>query len=279
MNLMTLSVKAKLAMIAIIGGAALICLSTTGVVGVSAAKGRAQAMHAHLESLTTLHDATEQFYALVIAEKNHMLNVDEHEQIGRAAAGAVERAVNGLERAGQSIHDDPTHEHEGPVQKVLDSQIRPWRAAPEITAAVHAQNDRHATLTQSKIDELAGQWRTETAASSRPLIDAVMGNSLSRYLQGVNEQGQGLYSEIIVMDSRGLNVGQSDLTSDYWQGDEAKWQRIFLASPSAVHIGKVEQDESSQMFQSQLSITLVDPDSGESIGALTVGINVQDLLQ
>src|SRR3546814_1455058 len=76
------------------------------------------------------------------------------------------------------------------------------------------------------------------------------------------------------MDNRGLNVGQSDVTSDYWQGDEAKWQKSYQGGADAIFVDEVEMDESTQTFQSQVSMPIVDPATGEVIGAITVGVNV-----
>lgn len=79
------------------------------------------------------------------------------------------------------------------------------------------------------------------------------------------------------MDNKGLNVAQSEITSDYWQGDEEKWQDTYLKGPSAYLIGEIEEDESTQMFQSQISHSVVDPSSGKVIGAITIGVNVEAL--
>jgi hypothetical protein len=43
-------------------------------------------------------------------------------------------------------------------------------------------------------------------------------------------------------------------------------------------IDEVEFDDSTQTYQVQVSISVADPDSGEAIGAITVGVNVE-LLQ
>ena len=79
------------------------------------------------------------------------------------------------------------------------------------------------------------------------------------------------------MDAKGLDVAQSTLTSDYWQGDEAKWSETYPVGPDAVQIGEIEQDESTQVFQSQVSIAVTDPATGEVIGAITVGVDVSML--
>ena len=81
------------------------------------------------------------------------------------------------------------------------------------------------------------------------------------------------------MDNKGFNVGQSDPTSDYWQGDEDKWQKTYLAGPYAMFIDEIEMDESTQTFQSQLSLSIADPDTGQVIGVVTVGVDVDLLLR
>jgi len=96
-----------------------------------------------------------------------------------------------------------------------------------VQSAVKAQNAKHASLTQADIDTLDKKWRAETKGSDKSLINATLSNTLSKHLIQVKNASGGLYTEIFVMDNKGLNVGQSDLTSDYWQGDEAKWQKTY----------------------------------------------------
>ncbi|GIK99578.1 MAG: hypothetical protein BroJett029_37870 [Alphaproteobacteria bacterium] len=170
-------------------------------------------------------------------------------------------------------------EIDAPVKELVDGQIRGWISDPTVVEAVKAQNAKNAALSQADIDALDQQWRTETSAGSKPLIDATLSNALSQYLKKLKDDSQGLYTEIFVMDAKGLNVGQSDVTSDYWQGDEDKWQQTYPVGPDALLIGEVEQDESTQRFQTQVSLSVVDPANGAVIGAVTVGIDVETLTQ
>ena len=71
---------------------------------------------------------------------------------------------------------------------------------------------------------------------------------------------------------------QSVETSDYWQGDEAKWQNTFGNGSGDIHISEVEYDDSTGSYQSQISMPVTDPETGEMLGAITFGINVQSLL-
>lgn len=157
-------------------------------------------------------------------------------------------------------------------------QVRAFLADSRVINAVNAQNSRHDGMSQARIDKLDKQWRAETANGSGPLIESTLENRLSAYLITVQEASQGLFSEIFIMDAKGLNVGQSGLTTDYWQGDEAKWQKTYGEGADAMLIDDVEFDESSQTFQSQFSLPVIDPADGAVIGAVTVGINM-DLLQ
>lgn len=149
--------------------------------------------------------------------------------------------------------------------------------SPEVVSAIKAQNAETGGYDQAKIDMLDKQWRAEVGGSDKPLIDKTMSSAASKFLAEKREASGGLFSEIFVTDAKGLNVAQSDVTSDYWQGDEAKWQDSFGKGAGAIHLGDVEQDESTQAFQSQVSMTIVDPDSGAPIGAITVGVNVEML--
>jgi hypothetical protein len=168
--------------------------------------------------------------------------------------------------------------HVEPLTALARDKIQLWLDQPRLIQALRAQNARTANFSEDDIQRLDQQWRSETDAAKQPLIKDVLGNDLSAYLREVKEAGEGLYTEIFVMDAKGLNVGQSDITSDYWQGDEAKWQQTYAAGANAIHISGIEHDESSQAFQSQVSLPVLDPNSGEPIGAITVGIDVEQAL-
>ena len=165
------------------------------------------------------------------------------------------------------------------MTKFAEQTARAWIYDREIIEAIKAQNARNANIGQAEIDALDKQWRAESKASDRPLIDRVLSTDLSKKLLRVKNEAHGMITELFVMDNKGLNVGQSDVTSDYWQGDEAKWQKTYLVGPRAMFIDEIELDESTQTFQSQLSLSISDPDTGQVIGAVTVGVDVDQLLR
>ncbi|MGF1622098.1 MAG: PDC sensor domain-containing protein [Rhodomicrobiaceae bacterium] len=168
--------------------------------------------------------------------------------------------------------------HVSEVKKYVAEQVIPWISDKLVIDAIKAQNEKHASLTQDDIDRLDKQWMAEIDASDKPLINSLLNNELSKFLAEKRAASAGLITEIFVMDDKGLNVGQSDITSDYWQGDEAKWQKTYSVGPEAVFVDNVEKDESTQKLQVQISMSIKDPESGKAIGAVTIGIDVTMLL-
>jgi len=77
--------------------------------------------------------------------------------------------------------------------------------------------------------------------------------------------------EVFVMDNQGAVVGENNLTSDYWQGDEAKWQNSFKGGKGGVDVGKVEFDKSANANLQQVSLPVI-AKGGQIIGAITFGV-------
>lgn len=163
------------------------------------------------------------------------------------------------------------------MQIYLDNGAAAWMADPSIVSAVLAQNEATAAYSEGEIITMDEGWRAEVGTADTALVDSVLSNGTADFLRQQVDASGGVITEIILMDARGLNVAVSHITSDYWQGDEAKHQETYGAGPDAVHFSEIEFDESSQRYQGQISVTLVDPATGEAIGAVTIGVDAQAL--
>jgi hypothetical protein len=150
--------------------------------------------------------------------------------------------------------------------------VTPWIADPALVSAVAAQNEANAKLTNLEIDKLDIGWIERT---DKKLIDSKMSNDLSTFLRAKKDAGPGVIFEIFVFDQMGLNVGQTDPTQDYYQGDEAKYWRTFMVGPGAIFVDQVGVDDGRNISQANLTIT--NPTTGKPIGAMTVGIDVDKL--
>jgi len=161
------------------------------------------------------------------------------------------------------------------LKVMLDALVQPWLNSDEVLDALSRNNQNHVDLSEEKILAMDTHWRNEVKSGNHLMIARMLQNDLSRYLQIIRRRQDGLITEIIVMDNKGLNVGISDLTSDYWQGDEDKFQRTRLLT-SGVYLSDIMFDSSTQKFQVQASFPVIKAD--EFQGVVTVGIDVEKAL-
>ncbi len=162
------------------------------------------------------------------------------------------------------------------IDAAFVNDLKSWLNVPVVRMTLAGRNGDSLALDQAAVNDLDQQWRSETASDDQPLITAVLNSPLSTYLLRVQAGSLGLYSEIFVMDAQGLNAGQSAITSDYWQGDEAKFQKTYDAGVSATFIDEAEYHEGSDTWRAQVNLTLADA-SGAKIGAATVELNLTEL--
>ncbi|MDF2234441.1 hypothetical protein P2H44_17925 [Albimonas sp. CAU 1670] len=190
----------------------------------------------------------------------------------RLASGAALAAAALLVSAGAAFAG--ASEFDAKLRALAAGRLAAYAAEPAIVEAVTAQNAA-GKPDQARIDQLDAEWRAQVGAPARPLVDEVMGRAASARLVAIRDESQGLIAEVILMDQVGLNVAVSEPTSDYWQGDEAKWSETYLVGPAAVHVSDVELDESTQTYQAQVSLPVIS--GGAPVGAITFGVNVEYL--
>ncbi|OHD14785.1 MAG: hypothetical protein A2086_13885 [Spirochaetes bacterium GWD1_27_9] len=108
-------------------------------------------------------------------------------------------------------------------------------------------------------------------------MNEVLTNECGKFLKSKQDKSNNLYSEIFGMDFQGCVVGESNKTSDYWQGDEDKFSKSFNNGMGAIFVDQVKFDESSQTYSVQISLPIVDTKTKKVIGAITIGINMDNL--
>jgi hypothetical protein len=160
---------------------------------------------------------------------------------------------------------------EAAPKKVVDlanSVLVKYGEDPAIIKGVKAENGKGKTLDQIKaLDE---KWKKH--AGTADYMEALMSGETGKYLRSVQDS-KPYFAEIFVMDNLGANVAMTDKTSDYWQGDEAKFKESFKGGQGAVHISEVEFDDSTQAYLVQVSVPV--KEGGKAIGAITFGIDVE----
>jgi hypothetical protein len=141
-----------------------------------------------------------------------------------------------------------------------------------IVNAVKTENAKGKTL--QEIKEMDKKWRATPGVAD--FMQTLMESECGQYLRRL-QQTAPYYAEIFVMDNQGAIVCMTNKTSDYWQGDEAKFLETYKGSIGALHIGDVEFDDSAQANLVQVSVPVKDMD--RVIGAMTIGIDIDKMPQ
>ncbi len=162
------------------------------------------------------------------------------------------------------------------IDEAAVKQIRDWLKNPVVEMSISAQNKRYASIEQEKVDALDKQWRAERKEEDQPLIAATLSSPLSSYLTQIQAGSGGLFTEIFVMDAKGLNVGQSAITSDFWQGDEGKFQKTYPKGSGTVFVDEPEYHDGSKTWRTQVNLTVSNTEK-QPIGAVTVEYNLSEL--
>ena len=166
--------------------------------------------------------------------------------LGAVAATAPERAV---------AQSQPTAEEFGEmVLEYAKTDLQSWITDPVIIYAIKEQNELRASVSDFKIRGMDKRWID--GGKYGDMVLEMLDRQASIITRDRRELSNGIITEIIVMDNRGMNVAISDRTSDFYQGDEAKYQETFLKGPDAVHVSELEFDESTQKIQTQVSLPL-----------------------
>ncbi len=179
----------------------------------------------------------------------------------------------------QAVAGSPAtaNDYEAEIRKLFEERLSGWLRDPVLVEAVKRRNEQRGSLTPGAIEALDQEWREQAKAGAGSLLNELLNDQASLYLRQKKDGSEGLITEVFAMDGKGLNVALSDVTSDYMQGDEAKWAKTYGVGPGALFVDEVEFDDSTNTFQCQLSATIVDPTDGKAIGAITFGINVEKL--
>lgn len=150
--------------------------------------------------------------------------------------------------------------------KAIAAKLSKLASSSVIVSAVRAQNEKKVSI--DKIKELDKKW-SETSGLD-DFMKTVMANPSSEQLKKVRLENPFIV-EAFAMDNKGANVGMTNKTSDYWQGDEDKFTKSYNNGVGATHFGKLSFDESTQSYLVQVSVPVMD--GGKAIGAVTFGVD------
>lgn len=149
------------------------------------------------------------------------------------------------------------------VRQTAYARIAKARAVAQdaqLVAFVAGRNAQRESLDEVRRKD--AQW---IASTSYLLRRTLTQNECAGRLRSLIED-DAIVVEALLMDQRGALVCASAETSDYWQGDEAKWKKTF-AEGKDPFVDEPALDESTNQYAIQLSVPV--SSDQKRIGALT----------
>lgn len=145
-----------------------------------------------------------------------------------------------------------------------------------------AINDAPYITDKAEILTQDSQWQALAPLAPTALATTLLDLPASRALADWARQ-QPMVTEAMVINDLGALSATSRLTSDYWQGDEPKFQQLM--GPAArqtaldVYVSPIRYDASTGRFQVTVSGRIVSPATGQVLGAVALGLDVEDALR
>ncbi len=164
------------------------------------------------------------------------------------------------------------------LARIGEQRMRPWIRSPVMLDTLRRINRERSSFDEDQIRHLDAQWRAHSDSGEHELIKAVADTKLSKFLRQQQRESGGLFREIMVTGRQGLNAGMSQVTTDYWQGDETKFRKTFNEPEQAPIIEEIRYDESTRRFLVHVSLPVRNPDTGKLLGVVTAGVDIQKAL-
>lgn len=141
---------------------------------------------------------------------------------------------------------------------------------PLLVRAVRQQNAQR--LSPEEIQRRDTAWKATKEIT--PFKLSLQTSPAGRFLRDQVQRSTS-FNEAFLTDNQGANVAAYPATSDYWQGDEEKWEASYNGGDGKIYIGALELDESTNTVAAQVSAPVLD--RGKTIGVLVVGVTISYL--
>lgn len=156
--------------------------------------------------------------------------------------------------------------------------VEKLKAIPDLGAMLRRSGDLNAAKPFQQITDEDRDFQDHRAQAAHPMVAALRDHPLGAALAELRADSDGAAAELLLFDRTGVAVAADPLPSDLWQGDEAKFQMTVPKGPDIAFVDTIAFDRSTGQFTVQVSISLGEGDGGVALGALTIGLNIERVL-
>jgi hypothetical protein len=156
-------------------------------------------------------------------------------------------------------------------RSILDAAV--LARVPEIREAAARGNaqrfDERASLERDR------QWLADPAAAAEQF--AVLESAASHFLADLTRHDS-VKREILVTDRHGRLVAASNVTSDYFQADEAWWRQAFDDGRGRISLTDVRHDASAGVYAFDIAVPVSGPDGNGVAGVMKIVADSREML-
>lgn len=169
---------------------------------------------------------------------------------------------NGSKKEAEELQIEFAPEVESVIRSKADN-LRPILSNNSIIEEVRASNQKNKYLTFEEISVLDEKFRKSNGNDN--FAEQFSTNRAAKELIEFQEDNP-VFSEIFITDKFGLNVAQTNKTTDYYQADEEWWINAYNDGEGKEHHGSIEFDESAQAEAISIYVPIIDRNINEIIG-------------
>ena len=128
------------------------------------------------------------------------------------------------------------------------------------------------------------QWTALSPLAVPDLAADILALPGSKALQAWQHSHQGLVTEVMLVNDMGTLAAMSQLTSDYWQGDEPKFQKVIenqATQPGGdppIYLSPIRYDKSAARFQVTASRPVLNDHGEPALGVIVIGLSIEEAL-
>lgn len=171
-------------------------------------------------------------------------------------------------------HTTPVTAPTAAVEKALSAHMEVLAkglANPMILSELKQANQRNAALSDDQIKGLDERWAAAQGVDD--FVKPYLTNPGGKALLEFQDENDG-FVEIFITDTRGLNVSQTNKTSDLYQADEEWWTKTWNNGQGHSHHGEIEYDESARTEAIAIYLPITEPGQSQLIGVAKAVIDI-----
>ena len=150
-----------------------------------------------------------------------------------------------------------------------------WRSQPLLLQTLREAAQAPAP-SERALAQADARWLFEQQEQAQPLLSQVLRTPLSEQLRGAVAADR-LLSEALISDLYGQLLAASDITTDYYQGDEISFQQSRDLLDDDLLLEPIAYDSSTQKLAIRVSGPIHDGGPDQFLGVLTLGVDIEQL--